>query len=666
MSALDRIALGAPGVYTLEPEPIRSLTGVRMDVCAFVGVAPRGPCRLPLVDNTPAHTDDWRMCDPLRPRVRSVAVAVESFDEYRRLYGGFEGPGLLPYAVAAYFEQGGQRAYIVRIVHAYAAVADNAAAAAEARLGGVAGTVLLHARSEGSWGNSIKARLAFRTRTLSAAPVAPLNLVLRLSPAERLTAGTLLRLRLDDGSHVLRFVSEVNDLGDALHPRTQRFATLESATAAAIESIEIVEAQLHLNDSAGGSESFIALGLRVDHPRWMASVLCRESRLVWPDFAWAGDRVTPAGALQLLGDHMAGPFTGGVDRYATLDHEDFFDANWDINADGPYAGIHSLAGIEDLTQITAPDLYQPKPLPPQSDVQDPSLAGPDFALCVAPAGLLDVAPNQIALPGLALDPADPAELEQIVGLLLRLQSFADETRDLIALLDVPPGLKPKQVAAWRSRFDSSYCAAYHPWLGVAPGEDQRDGLVSVPPSAAAAGIIAARELAFGIAYGPANQVAQEVVKPGVRITPAEHDFLHPLGINVYLQEPYGVRLSAARTLSLDPQWRQLSVRRMMLMLRRTLLRQMQWVVFEPNTPALRRELARLVTLFLRRLYRLGAFAGATEEEAFFVQCDADLNPAYRVDNGELVVHIGVAPSEPIEFIVLRFTRSGDGTLALEE
>ena len=104
----------------------------------------------------------------------------------------------------------------------------------------------------------------------------------------------------------------------------------------------------------------------------------------------------------------------------------------------------------------------------------------------------------------------------------------------------------------------------------------------------------------------------------------------------------------------------------MLMLRRTLLRQMQWAVFELHTPALRREVVRMVTLFLRRLYRLGAFSGDTEEQAFFVQCDADLNPAYRVDNGQLLAHIGVAPSEPIEFIVLRFTRSGDGTLALEE
>ena len=666
MPALDRIAFGAPGVYTLEPEPIRRLTGVRMDVCAFVGVAPRGPCRVPLVDHTAELTDDWRMCDPARPNVRSVAVAVDSFDEYRRLFGSFEGPGLLPYAVAAYFEQGGARAYVVRIVHAYAKAADNAAAVAEGTLGGVIGSRRLRARSEGAWGNTIKARLGLRTRPLLALALPPATLALQLSPAERLGPGTLLRLRLGDGSHVLRFVAEVTDRGDATRPRTQRIARLEAATPAAIESVEIIEAQLELADAVGNAENFNQLGLHVDHPRWLATVLCQESRLVWPDIAWAGDRLTPVDALQLLGEHAASRFSGGIDRYADLDHEDFFDPAWDIHEDGPFAGVHSLANKEAITQIALPDLYQPQPLPAQSDVQDPSLAGPDFALCVPPAGPLDVAPNQIALPGLALDPAAPADLQAITALLQRVQGFVEETRVLIALLDVPPGLKPKQVAAFRSHFDSAYCAAYHPWLRVAPNDDARDGLVSVPPSAAAAGIIAARELAFGIAHGPANEIAQQVVKPLVRVTPQDHDFLHPLGINVYLQEPFGVRLSAARTLSLDPQWRQLSVRRMVLMLRRTLLRQMQWAVFEPNTPALRRELVRMATACLRRLYRLGAFTGADESEAFFVQCDDSLNPPYRIDNGQLLANIGVAPSEPLEFIVLRFTRSGDGTLTLEE
>ena len=104
----------------------------------------------------------------------------------------------------------------------------------------------------------------------------------------------------------------------------------------------------------------------------------------------------------------------------------------------------------------------------------------------------------------------------------------------------------------------------------------------------------------------------------------------------------------------------------MLMLRRALARQMQWCVFEPNSPALRRELVQVIDSFLRSLYRLGAFRGATEAEAFFVRADDRLNARHRIDNGQLIVEVGVAPAEPLEFIVVQIVRDGDGTLTLED
>jgi len=676
MPALDRIALGAPGVYTLPPEPIRRLTGVRLDACAFVGVAPRGPCRVPRVDASPEHSNDWRMCDPARGRQRSRAVRVESFDAYRQLYGGFDGPGLLPYAVASFFEQGGREAWVVRIVHEHGNSTLNAGGVAQGALNGVLSGVLsgvlgsaaLQGRNEGAWGNSLRTTLSWRTRALLATPLPPSNAALQLSGGQRLPPGTLLRLRLADGSHVLRFVLDVQSTGDPLQPRRWQRALLETLTPSPIVGAEVVEAELEVSDGAGATERHTALGLHVDHPRWLASVLCLDSQLLWPDFSWAGDRLLPADVLRLNLRHASNPFTGGEDRYALINHEDFFETDWDPLADEPASGLQAVAGIEAITQIVLPDLYQPQPLPPQADVSDPSFAGPAFAPCVAlPAAPAapPTPPNSSALPGLALDPLDVADLAQIVTLLQRVQSFVETTRDHIALLDVPPGLKPQQVLAFRSHFDSAWCALYHPWLVVVRSDDGRDALVNLPPSAAAAGIVAATELVFGVPHGPANRVVQGAVKTLVQVTSAEHAQLHPLGVNVYVQEPQGVRLSAARTLSLDPSWRQLSVRRLVLMLRRTLLQQMQWAVFEPHTPALRRELVHMIGALLRRLYRLGAFTGASEAEAFFVTCDDSLNPPFRVDNGELVAHIGIAPAEPLEFIVLHFSRSGDGTLTLE-
>ena len=87
------------------------------------------------------------------------------------------------------------------------------------------------------------------------------------------------------------------------------------------------------------------------------------------------------------------------------------------------------------------------------------------------------------------------------------------------------------------------------------------------------------------------------------MSPAAHDELHPQGVNVYLRERDGVRLTAARTLSRDPAYRQLSVRRLVTMLRRTLEQQMQWAVFEPNDGRLRRDLRHMLGAYLSQLFR---------------------------------------------------------------
>lgn len=670
-AVLDRIARGAPGVYTLPPEPVRRLTGERLDVCAFVGVAPRGPCRVPLTDETAAHAADWTMCDPDRPRLRSVAVPVEGFDEYRALFGGFEGPGLLPYAVASFFEQGGARAYIVRIVHDYGGPAD-ASGVASGELIGLAAPLAFSARNEGSWGNGLVLALAFKATRCQASALT--DTTLQLATGSTLVLGALLRLRLSDGTRHLRWVDSIATVGDALQPRRVRVATLSAALPGAgggvfapeqLVAIEQVEGELSLGDGAGRHERFVALGLSVEHPRWLGTVIAQQSTLAWPGWDWAGTRIAPLDAT--LAPASSGAFQGGEDRWPDLVHADFFDARWDPLADeARFAGIHTLYHIADVTQLCVPDLYQPRALPPVDTVFEESLAGPEFADCL----VLPPPPEQDdladALAGLVLDPGLPGDLTQIVALQQQVVEFAMTTREHIALLDVPPGLTVPQIVAWRSHFATAFAAAYHPWPSVARSDDARDALVRVPPSAVAAGVIAARELRLGVQVGPANEVVLDAVKVDARVSPAEHATLHQAHINVFLQAPAGVTLSAARTLSTEPEWRQLSVRRLMLMLRRVLERQMQWAVFEPNGAALRSELTHLVIVLLRRLYRLGALRGATEAQTFFVRCDDVLNPPYRVDNGELLMEIGVCPAEPLEFIVLRLTRDGDGTLTLED
>jgi phage tail sheath protein FI len=101
------------------------------------------------------------------------------------------------------------------------------------------------------------------------------------------------------------------------------------------------------------------------------------------------------------------------------------------------------------------------------------------------------------------------------------------------------------------------------------------------------------------------------------------------------------------------------------MLRRVLYRQMQWTVFEPNNAELRETIVNALEGLLRQLYQQGAFRGDTEKEAFFVRCDAELNPQYVLDQGRLYALVGVAVAEPLEFIVLQIARDGDGTLRVD-
>ena len=282
----------------------------------------------------------------------------------------------------------------------------------------------------------------------------------------------------------------------------------------------------------------------------------------------------------------------------------------------------------------------------------------------AEPGVQEAEPPELA--GLLLDPDDPSELDAIVGYQRRLAELAESTQAFVVLLDVPPGLDQRRIVRWRAAFATSYAAAYHPWVDVVRSDDLRDAKARINPSAFAAGIVADRELRLGVPFGPSNELAVRVVDVADVVSPARHAELHPLGINVFLRERDGILLTAARTLSLDPSYRQLSVRRLMTMLARTLAVELQWVVFEPNNRALQADLRHLLRSYLGRLYRANAFTGATEDEAFFVRCDDGLNTRAVLDAGELIAEIGVAPAEPLEFLVVRLLHDGDGTLVVSE
>ncbi|NOY63098.1 MAG: phage tail sheath family protein [Gammaproteobacteria bacterium] len=537
----------------------------------------------------------------------------------------------------------------------------------------------MNARSEGSWGNRLQVSLGYN--------VTPVDLInastteLTVGVDEGLSMGSLLRLSVptpgdDPDEFVLRFISSIRRRGNSTTGDESLLLSLDAPLPAIPEFAELVEGDLLVDDGAGVRERFKGLGLCAQHPRWLATVLYNDSALLYPHHDWVSGEIKPLYPQQLPVAPQIVPdidllegamFSGGFDRYTEIVHEDFFDSRWTTGDDRPGSGVHALTWLADLSSVVVVDLYVPEPISQRDNVLDQrSLAGAHFESCVAPdfnAGVMD--DTEHPLSGLLLDPADPADLEQITQLQQRLVALADSLSNFVVLLDVPPGLSQQKIVRWRSRFRSSYTAAYYPWLKISSLNDSRDALVLLNPAATAAGIIAKQELAFGVPHGPANVIAEGVVTVGERVSATRHNELHPLGINIYLQQRGGVWLSAGRTLSRNKHYRQLSVRRFMLMLRRALNQQMHWMVFEPNGPALWSDVRHMLNNYLRRFYMAGAFKGSSEEEAFFVRCDSELNTRRIVDAGRMVCEIGVAVAEPLEFIVVRITRGGDGTLAIE-
>jgi phage tail sheath protein FI len=95
------------------------------------------------------------------------------------------------------------------------------------------------------------------------------------------------------------------------------------------------------------------------------------------------------------------------------------------------------------------------------------------------------------------------------------------------------------------------------------------------------------------------------------------------------------------------------VRRLFILIRKSVEKYAQWVVFEPNEPSLWKKIVRSVDVFMNDLWRQGALVGGVQDEAFYVKCDDETNPPEARDAGELVCEIGLSPVKPAEFIVVR-------------
>ncbi len=176
----------------------------------------------------------------------------------------------------------------------------------------------------------------------------------------------------------------------------------------------------------------------------------------------------------------------------------------------------------------------------------------------------------------------------------------------------------------------------------------------LPPSGFVAGIYARNDVEKGVHKAPANEVVRMAVGFEFLLNKAQQDVLNPEGVNCFrFFEGRGYRLWGARTISSDPEWKYVNVRRYFAYLERSLERGTQWIVFENNSEPLWANVRRTVEDFLFNEWKSGHLMGDKPQEAYFVRCDRSTMTQNDIDNGRLICLIGVAPVRPAEFVIFR-------------
>ena len=603
----------APGVYVEEVSfRSKSIQGVPTSTTGFAGLAHYGP----------VHYQDG-------PRATEPRL-VTSYAEFERVYGGLDpfGDGLsqrLPYlahAARAFFLNGGRRLYISRIYHPPAAD-DNGVASVEIAVPTPAPSVArFRAHWPGADGNVLVTVSAVRAGDVG------LHRPGAAAHASGVGSGTILEVvpaatqpapdqPLDIAS--LRIL-KIND------DQSQTFtdSTGQSSPPAVGDWLLPVQLNVTVDGPNQRRDLYARLGATDGGNRAISRVLALddpedEDCMLWFDYAFPPNpQFTNPYPLFLL-QGLVGTdaptrklrLAGGKDGMFP-DESDF--AGHEADPDDvtrKATGLEALAEVDDIAIVAVPD-----------------------------AGAIE----------------DP-DLQFLVT--QDLINHAEQCRYRIAIVDGPQGASINRIRAFRGNFDSKYAALYHPWIETLdPNGPPAPGIptptLDLPPSGFVAGIYARSDIARGVFKAPANEIVYGLTKFESNINQGRNEVLNPENINSLRFFPdRGNRVWGARTLSSDPEWLYVNVRRLFIYLEHSIDKSTQWVVFEPNNEALWRNVTRTIKDFLEVQWRNGALLGETPDQAYFVLCDRSTMSQNDLDNGRLICLIGVAPVKPAEFVIFR-------------
>lgn len=600
----------APGVFVEEVSfRAKSIEGVPTSTTGFAGMAGYGPVY------TPEGAANYE------PRL------MTSFTEYERVYGRLdrllvEGEERLCYmalAAKAFFDNGGKRLYIARVFSPLDSEDPETSGIAFATFAAAGTTASWRARWPGRAGNVGVTCSVGRSRNIAymhpdfgpQVRSAKAGAVVEIVPEaeinqpptgnDPLNANNLRVIRLAADGHQ----EFVDDNGTDSAPGEN-------------DHVQLVELTVRVEVNDERVDEYNQLGTSTEQKKYVGRFLERddpadENAVVWLDFdptmAAPQDGFVAARLMQALQANSVLLDEGHDGAPMTADALNGSPADLD-NAAIKATGLEALAEIDDIAIVALPD------------------AG----------GLGEEVARQCAD---------------------RLIAHAERERYRIAIVDAPQGSSMNEVRAFRSQFDSSYSALYHPWIEIfdpleRPSQGTPPRRLLLPPCGFVAGIYARTDIARGVHKAPANETVRGLTRFEANINTPRQEVLNPEGINALrFFEGRGYRVWGARTMSSDPEWKYVNVRRLFIFIEHSIDKSTQWAVFEPNNRRLWDNIRRAVEDFLLVLWRDGALMGEKPEHAYFVRCDRTTMTQNDIDNGRMICLVGVAPVKPAEFVIFR-------------
>ena len=609
----------APGVYVEEVSfRSKSIEGVPTSTTGFAGLTRFGPVQF---TGGPSST---------KPRL------ITSFTEFERVYGGLdplridggERANYLAHAARAFFANGGKRLYVSRV---FVDTGANPASGHVASL--VAGVATWRARWPGEYGNALVDTRVVRSKNLA--------FKYSLDPNDILAKHTwgVQVQRVRHGSVI-----------ELIHPLPVPPATLPK------DNDPLVEANLYVvKIDKDGKQTFVdhngAEGALPDDLGNMQVLLVELREVVYG----SGGRVDTYDSLASHKDQHR--YIGKVlDRNDPEDENAIVYLDYTFNDADPFAAGRLMLDLRGAVQkrltggndgiLPGPDVFEGKEADP--DHVEVKATGLE-----ALGEIDDIA--IVALP----DAGTLPDLDLIRDATGRVIAHAEKFRYRIAVVDGPEQSSMTEIREFRGKFDSKYAAMYHPWIEIldplvpiAPGIPPVK--MMLPPSGFVCGIYARSDIERGVHKAPANEIVRGLTKFEININKARQDVLNPEGVNcLRFFDGRGSRVWGARTMSSDPEWKYVNVRRLFIYLEHSLDKATQWAVFEPNNERLWANIRRMVEDFLLVLWRDGALIGEKPEQAFFVRCDRTTMTQNDLDNGKMICLVGVAPSRPAEFVIFR-------------